>query len=123
VIARRSSSFPSALAVVFGSFLLATVITSGAASRAAPAPSTAAVLLTVGDRTKAIELIHLLRELASYEPIAAARYVAQADAAHRRGDSPIVRIPMPSAEAAAAVALAAPRAGATATVEPTPTER
>jgi hypothetical protein len=77
------------------------------------------VLLTVGDRSKPSELIHLLSNLANYDPLTAARYVAQADAAYRRGIAAAVQIPMPSAEAAAAVVLGAPSAGAIATVAPT----
>jgi hypothetical protein len=75
------------------------------------------VILTVGDRSKPSELIHLLHDLASYDPLTAARYVAEADAAYRRGVASVVRIPMPSTAAATAVVQAVPRAGATAAVE------
>jgi hypothetical protein len=119
MLARRPSPFPSALAVTLGGVLLAMALNAGAAARTASRSTTPAVILTVGDRSKPSELIHLLSTLASYDPLAAARYVAQADAAHRRGDTPEVRIPMPSTEAAAAVVLGAPSAGALAIVAPT----
>jgi hypothetical protein len=117
MITRRSSPFPGALAVTFGGLLLAAALNAGAAVRTAPLPGPA-VILTVGDRSKPSELIHLLNSLANYDLLTAARYVAEADAAHRGGITPVVRIPMPSAAAAAAVVVAVPRAGATATVEP-----
>jgi hypothetical protein len=123
MLARRSSPFPGAVAVILGGVLLAMALNAGAAARTAPRATAPAVILTVGDRSKPSELIHLLSTLASYDPLAAARYVAQADAAHRRGDAPEVRIPMPSTAAAAAVVLGAPSAGARATVAPTAPER
>ena len=119
MLARRSSSIPGALAVTLGGVLLAMALNAGATARAVPLATAPAVILTVGERSKPSELIHLLSSLASYDPLAAARYVAQADAAYRRGDIPVVRIPMPSTAAAAAVVLGAPSAGAIATVEPT----
>jgi hypothetical protein len=123
MIARQVSAFPVAFMVVLGSSLLAVALGSGAAARTAPGLTTPAVMLTVGDRAKPLELIHLLRDLASYETMVAARYVAQADAARLRGEAPVVRIPMPSTAAAEALARLAPSAGATATVEPAPPER
>ena len=109
MITRRSSPLPSAVVVALGGVLLAAALNAGAAARATPLLPTPAVILTVGDRSKPSELIHLLRDLASYDPLTAARYVAEADAAYRRGSVPVVRIPMPSAEAATAVAQAAPQ--------------
>jgi hypothetical protein len=117
MLARRSSPFPGALAVTLGVVLLAAALNAGAAARTAPRPGPA-VVLTVGARSNPSELIHLLSNLASYDPLTAAHYVARADAAYRRGDIPVVRIPVPSAAAAAAIVQAAPSAGATATVEP-----
>jgi hypothetical protein len=119
IMARCHSAFPSAAAVVLGSLLLAAAINTGVAAPVAPAPSSPAVMLIVGDRSNPAGLIRLLCEVASYEKMAAARYVAQADAARRRGEAPVVRIPMPSAEAAVALVRAVPGAGATATVETT----
>ncbi len=123
MIARRSSPLPVAVVVTLGGVLLAAALNAGAAARAASLPSGPVVILTVGDRSKPSELIHLLRNLASYDPLTAARYVAQADAAYRRGDSPVVRIPVPSTEAARAIVHAVSSAGATATIEPIPPGR
>ena len=117
IMTRRHSAFPGAFAVVVGTLLLAAATNTGAAAPAALVPSPPAVMLIVGDRSKPVELIRLLCEVASYEKMAAARYVAQADAARRRGEAPVVRIPMPSAEAAEALVRAVADAGATATVE------
>lgn len=115
---RGTSALPVAFLVVLGSALLAAALNAGAAARAAPAPPTPAILLTVGERSKPGELIRLLREVGRYEPFAAAHYVVQADAAFRRGEAPVVRVPMPSMEAAEAVVQAVPSAGASASVEP-----
>ena len=88
MITRRSSPLPVAVVVALGGVLLAAALNPGAAARATPLLPTPAVILTVGDRSKPSELIHLLRDLASYDPLTAARYVAQADAAYRRGTPP-----------------------------------
>ena len=109
MITRRSSPLPVAVVVALGGVLLAAALNAGAAARAASLPSGPAVILTVGDRSKPSELIHLLRDLASYDPLTAARYVAEADAAYRRGDAPNVRIPVPSTEAAKAITQAVAR--------------
>jgi hypothetical protein len=76
-------------------------------------------MLIVSDRSKPLELIRLLCEVARYDRMAAALYVAQADAARRPGEAPVVRIPMPSAEAAELLVRAVSDAGATATLEMT----
>ena len=118
-MARRYSAFAGASAVVLGSLLLAAATNTGVAAPAASTPPSPAVMLIVSDRSNPVELIRLLGEVARYEKMAAARYVAQADAARRRGEAPVIRIPMPSAEAAEALVRAVPGAGATATVETT----
>jgi hypothetical protein len=122
----RRSAFPGAFVVIVGSLLLTAATTTGAAAPVALAPSPPAVMLIVGDRSKPVELIRLLCEVARYDRMAAALYVAQADAARRRGEPPVVRIPMPSAEAAELLVRAVSGAGATATLEmtaPSPNHR
>ena len=118
-MARRQSAFVGASAVVLGCLLLAAATQTGVAAPAAPILASPAVMLIVGDRSNPVELIRLLCQIAGYEKMAAARYVAQADAARRRGEAPVIRIPMPSAEAAEALVRAVPGAGASATVETT----